>query len=299
MSGSSRAAHVEDPQFGRMDPVKIGARTPLRMFDENMDTKARDRQRRRPIRLTAAAAVPLAVCAALVPFRDSLTSATNALIVVIVVVAFASTGDRAAGLVAALSGGLWFDFFLTSPYLSFTINDPDDVEVAVLLVLVGAAVTEIALWGRREQARASRTAGYLDGMQRVAAIATRGQPSPTALTDVVSDEIVHVLGIDRARFVPVSDLDPRTPRLDHDGEISRAGRRLDVSREGLPSDDEIALEVRRNDAVLGYFMLTASTRVARPTAEQRKVAVLLADQVGADAPAAPTESSVAPRLPRL
>ena len=38
---------------------------------------------------------------------------------------------------------------LTEPYARFTITDPNDIEATVLLVLVGLAVTEIALWGRR------------------------------------------------------------------------------------------------------------------------------------------------------
>jgi hypothetical protein len=37
----------------------------------------------------------------------------------------------------------------------FAINDPADIETAVLLRLVGVAVTEIALWARRQQARAA------------------------------------------------------------------------------------------------------------------------------------------------
>ena len=48
--------------------------------------------------------------------------------------------------------GVWFDFFLTEPYLRLTIADSDDIETTVLLVLIGVAVTEIALWGHRQQA---------------------------------------------------------------------------------------------------------------------------------------------------
>ena len=40
----------------------------------------------------------------------------------------------------------------------------DDVEAAALLVIIGAAVTEVALWGHRQQSRANRRAGYLDGV---------------------------------------------------------------------------------------------------------------------------------------
>ena len=62
-----------------------------------------------------------------------------------------------------MSSGAWCDAFLTDPRGRFTITDPHDIEITALLVLVGVAVTGIALWGRRQQARASRQAGYLDG----------------------------------------------------------------------------------------------------------------------------------------
>ena len=71
-----------------------------------------------------AAVLPLVTCAILAGFRDDVTSATSALILVLWVVAAAASGDRVAGVVAALSGGIWFDFFLTEPYQRFTISRP-------------------------------------------------------------------------------------------------------------------------------------------------------------------------------
>ena len=121
--------------------------------------------RHRSVVIAAAVIAPLLVSAMLAALRENLTATTGALVLVLIVVAVAATGDRLAGIVAALSSGAWFEFFLTEPRGRFTISDPNDVEVTVLLVLVGLAVTEIALWGRRQQARASRRAGYLDGVQ--------------------------------------------------------------------------------------------------------------------------------------
>ena len=43
---------------------------------------------------------------------------------------------------------------------------------------------------------------------------------------------------------------------------------------------EIGLVVRSGGVTCGHYLLTAATRVARPSLEQRRVAVLLADQVG-------------------
>jgi Domain of unknown function (DUF4118) len=244
----------------------------------------------------AAAVVPLVCCLALGVVRGSITNATAALLLVLIVVGFAATGLRSAGLVAAASSGVWFDFFLTEPYQRFTINDRDDIEVMVLLLVVGLAVTELALWGRRQQARASRRAGYLDGVVRIAEIvAARGEPQQV-LIDRIRVQIETVLGVDECSFDPVPVRDPRYAVLGHDGSVTRNGHGLDADRDGLPTDEQTALVVRQGDAVLGQFLLTAASRISRPSVEQRRVAVLLADQVAAAFPGQSERPSPAPAL---
>jgi hypothetical protein len=49
----------------------------------------------------------------------------------------------------------------------------------------------------------------------------------------------------------------------------------------LPTDTEIALVVQNAGVVRGRFLLTSATAVVRPTLEQTRVAVALANQVGA------------------
>ena len=237
--------------------------------------------RHRPALLTGAAAAPLVCCALLAGFRGSLSNATSALVLVLIVVAAAATGDRGAGIVAALSAGVWFDVFLTEPYLRFAIKESTDIEVTVLLVLVGVAVTEIALWGRRQQARASRRAGYLDGVLGTSKIIAVHGSSQESLVHHVAAQIVQVLDIEECWFVPGPGPSPQDVSIDHDGLVNRRGRRVDVERDGLPTDERIGLVVARNDVIHGQFLLTAATRVVRPSVVQLKVAVLLADQVGA------------------
>jgi K+-sensing histidine kinase KdpD len=238
-------------------------------------------ERHRSVLIAAAAIAPLLCCSLLAAFRESITTATDALVLVILVVAAAATGDRLAGIVAALSAGAWFDVFLTEPYLTFAIDDPQDIEVTVLLVLVGVAVTEIALWGRRQQAGASRRAGYLDGVFGTSKIIAVRETAPDALIDHVAQQIVQVLDIDECRFVLGGGPGPQDTSLDHDGHVTRRGHRVNVERDGLPTDDRIGLVVRQGGVVHGQFVLTAATRVVRPSVEQLRVAVLLADQVGA------------------
>jgi K+-sensing histidine kinase KdpD len=61
---------------------------------------------------------------------------------VLVVVALAASGNQAAGIVAAIGAGVWFDVFFTHPYQRLTIAGRSDIETFVLLLTVGVAVTE-------------------------------------------------------------------------------------------------------------------------------------------------------------
>jgi K+-sensing histidine kinase KdpD len=197
------------------------------------------------------------------------------------VVAAAASGDRFAGVLAALSGGVWFDFFLTEPYQRFTIADPDDIEATVLLVLIGVGVTEIALWGHRQQAGAARRSGYLEGVLGAARIVSEGDTPASTLVDVVGRQITEVLGANSCRYIAGPIHDARIALLDHDGVVTRGGHAVDVEKSGLPYNEYVALLVRRGPRVIGHFLVTATTNVTYPSKERRQVAVLLADQVAA------------------
>jgi hypothetical protein len=90
-----------------------------------------------------------------------------------------------------------------------------------------------------------------------------------------------VLDLDSCRFELGATLDPTVPTLNHDGSVTREGRDVDVKRDGLPVDTVMALPVRSGGELRGQFVLTAASHVARPNTRQRRVAVLLADQIAA------------------
>lgn len=236
--------------------------------------------RHRPGIVAAAVVLPLAWCLTAAQFRTSITASTDALVLVVLVVAVAVTGDRIAGLSAAVSGGLWFDYFLTAPFNRFTIDDSNDIEVTVLLVVVGIVVTELGLWGRRQQAQASRRAGYLDGVVVTSKIVA-GQFSLNELGGQVATHLTDLLDVDSCRFVADGSVPSHAPVLDIDGEVRANGKKLDVDRNGLPVLEETILVAQHHGVRYGQFLITAATRVSCPNLEQRRVAVLLADQVGA------------------
>jgi GAF domain-containing protein len=147
--------------------------------------------------------------------------------------------------------------------------------------LIGLGVTEIALWGHRQQARAARRSGYLDGVLGAAKVVSDGDTPASALVEVVARQITDVLGADDCDFVEGPVHDARIAVLDHNGVVTRGDHTEDVDRQGLPSDEYVAVPVRRGSRVVGHFLVTASAHVAHPSREQRRVAMLLADQVAA------------------
>lgn len=151
------------------------------------------------VALLAAVLAPLATAAVLVPFRTSVANTDAALVLVVVIVAVAANGHRLAGLLAAASAAVWFDFFLTRPYEHFTITSRDDIETTVLLLLVGAAVTELAVRGRRQQRIAVTDEIYLAAIGEITDLVASRQPTRTVV-DRVTDRLVELLGLRGCRF---------------------------------------------------------------------------------------------------
>ena len=94
---------------------------------------------------------PLVLCAALVPVRDSFATTAAALVLVALIAAIAILGNRPAGVVAAASSSIWFDFFLTRPYERLAISHRDDLETTISLFVVGIIVTELAARSRHHR----------------------------------------------------------------------------------------------------------------------------------------------------
>ena len=83
---------------------------------------------------------------------------------------------------------------------------------------------------------------------------------------------------------------PGGPILQRDGSVTQGSATLDVDRSGLPVDRSVLLPVHGGGtgggrAPRGFFELTSASHVTRPTADQRRVAALLADQVAGLPPA--------------
>ncbi len=229
------------------------------------------------VALVAAVLAPLAVAAVLVPFRTTLSSANAALVLVVVVVAVASNGHRLAGALAAVSAAVWFDFFLTPPYERFTITRAADITTAVLLLMVGLAVSQLAARARRLRVVTITSAEYLTQIQQTAQLVQSGAEAK-AVVDQVREQLTRVLGLRGCRF-EYGNLLGHHPRLAQDGSVTIGQTPWDVERDGMPTGD-IELRVADGRRYYGRFVLQPDPQTA-PSLQARLVAVTLADQTAA------------------
>ncbi|HSR84487.1 MAG TPA: DUF4118 domain-containing protein [Streptosporangiaceae bacterium] len=222
---------------------------------------------------------PLVLAAILVPFRADIANTDVALGMILLVVAVAAAGSRLAGYVAALSAATWFDFFLTLPYERFTINRATDIETTVLVLVIGIAVTEIAVWGRRQHAAASRRAGYLDGINDAARAVATGA-APATFTDRMAESLTQLLNLRSCQFQYGIAGIGQPARLRTDGTVVFEAQTYNLRDVSLPEDTDIELLVESGGRLQGRFLMRPEPGTPL-TREQLLVAVALADQAGA------------------
>ncbi len=228
------------------------------------------------IALVLGVVLPCALAATLAQFRSDFANTDAALVLVAVVVLIAANGHRIAGVLAAVSAAVWFDFFLTKPYERLAIKDRVDVETTVLLVAVGAAVTELAVRGRRQRVLAQTDASYLDAIASTAALINSSASLP-AVANHVSSQLTSLLGLRGCRFE--SGRYGGLPRLDDDGQIRTAGVEWDLDQFGMP-DTEVELLSRCEGVAFGRFVLRPTPGVTPPLLA-RRISSMLATQVAA------------------
>jgi Domain of unknown function (DUF4118) len=223
-----------------------------------------------------AVVAPLVAALILIPFRDHLANAAAALVLVAVVVAVASLGSRLAGYLAAVSATIWFDFFLTQPYERLAITHRHDIETAVGLLVVGIAVTEIAVRSRQHREEATVAIDYVTKIYDVSALAA-GSSNPGQVVEKVRSELVALLNLRDCRFEEVPPAG-RGPQLDASGEVVNAGLRWPVDDVGLPGP-ALEVAVRHGGRSYGRFVMTPTP--GDPVDHQSlRVAVLLCNEIG-------------------
>ena len=114
----------------------------------------------------------------------------------------------------------------TSNVNSFTIASRDDVETAVLLVVVGLVVGELVVRARRSEERAAESRAEVVHVRRLSELAAGGE-SRGRLIGIVQGELVSLLPVRECKFehgASAHDL----PEITHKGVLARHGARQPV-----------------------------------------------------------------------
>ncbi|CAN5567732.1 hypothetical protein BH10ACT1_BH10ACT1_25270 [soil metagenome] len=97
----------------------------------------------RPLGAAVGAAMTVAATLAVLPLRDSVSTATPALVLVVPGVVAAVLGGRIAAGVVALASALAFGFFFLPPFGEWKILDAEDVTAIVVFAIVALAMGEL------------------------------------------------------------------------------------------------------------------------------------------------------------
>ncbi len=225
----------------------------------------------------------IAVGVLLVPLRGDIDTSNLALILVVVVVVAAIVGNRLAAAFAAVVATMAFDFFLVRPYLSMRIDSHDDIETALILLVVGLLVGEVAERARRFRRLEQRSAAAIAAVHGVAEDVAHGVPLPELARNVILElEALLRLHDCWLEFRPFSW---PLPRLERAGAIAAPEHRFFAHGYALPADGlELPVLVRGDE--VARLVLLGDPEVA-VSVEERIIAVALADQLGAAIAMAP------------
>jgi K+-sensing histidine kinase KdpD len=221
----------------------------------------------------AAFVLPLAIAVVLFPFHRSMPNTEAALIVVLVVLGVAVFADHLSGVLAAVSAGLLFDFFLTSPYEHLSITRRQDIETTVLLFVVGLVVTALMARARRNRRLASEQSSYLAELCLVSRMMAEGAEPRLAIAHV-EGFLADVLGLQACQYDP-SPPTGKAAIVHRDGSVVLAGRHWP----NLPGR-VVDLPVEYGSQSYGRFALTPTPGHVVPL-ERRLVAAAVASDVGA------------------
>lgn len=226
------------------------------------------------------------VAVAWIPLRQSQSSVEVALVLVAWMSLAGASRRRAAVVGAAAGAAVGFTYFDTRPYDHWTIARGPDLATAVTLVVVGILTAELAVrLGRSRHNEAAATV-QLARVRDAAALLAHGE-EPVVLIGAVAEELAEAAGVAECWF-STEPLPPGTPVVSRDGDVVLGGAHL------------LAVPVWALGSVVGHFLLRPPPDNAPPAARLR-VAVTLADQVGAalaaQAPLPPLPPGTGPDAP--
>jgi predicted nucleic acid-binding protein len=227
----------------------------------------------------SALVLPLGIAAACIPLRAHVAAADVALLLAVVILVAATLGGRITGAVAALDAAVAFDLFFTKPYYSLRINRAEDLETALLMLIVGVAIGEIVTRGRRDRHAAHVSRSNLERVSRFTELAAGGE-RPGRLIRVARRELIELLALDDAEFERPPFFDA-LPRLNHSG-LSIPPTLATDGHAAARRASQIELPIWAEGLEVGRFVLTLTDEATglEFAPQARTSALALADQLG-------------------
>ena len=240
-----------------------------------IDPAARNR-----IGLAIALAGPVALCAILLPLRQSFVGSSLPLVLVLPLVIAAILGGRPGGVIAAVMTVAAFDFFFTRPFYSLAIHGQDDVITTLVLLVVGLVVAELVVRTRRSERVAAERAARVESMRRVAGMGSANE-RPGWLITAAGEELLTTLGADEIVYRAGAP-DGGFPVLGH-GRITVPSGAPPLVEPDWAEGWTLALPVDSFGRPIGHFQVHFSDRNAPLglSSDARIHAIALADTLGA------------------
>ena len=214
----------------------------------------------------AGLAASVLVGVALRPVRSSVDLESVVIVYVIIVALCAIVGGRLAGISAALSAALAYNFFFTTPYETMRIDSWGQVTTVVLLFVAGLLASLSGRAGRRARVESREEAAALRMLTAVNLAAARGG---RAADKVAAEGLRELLG---ARAVRVVRAEPGGDRV-----VAEAGEpngNLDLASL-IHLDEEGRIPAGHRRAVGGVFVLPVEGAVVDMVQDGQRVGSLL------------------------
>lgn len=161
---------------------------------------------RAPFAAAFGATVVAVVTAVLVPFRNDVTSATPALLLVVPCVLAAVVGGRAAAIVVAAVAAAAFNFVFLEPFGTFKVDSVDDAIAFVVFGLVSFIVATLVAREAQRRRAAIQRAAEIEALWR-ANEAMRSEQSRLA----AEKQALEAVDLQRAALLRSVSHDLRTP----------------------------------------------------------------------------------------
>jgi K+-sensing histidine kinase KdpD len=223
------------------------------------------------------------------PFRGTIGLENVVIMYLLVVVAAAAIGGRAAGIVAAVSAALAYDFFLTSPYHTLAIDSLAQVITVVLLLATGVVVSIGGRVRRRSAAAAEAHAEAIRLLHQLTQAGAAGGPvdrvAAEGLRELLGARRVSVLHRSPAGFAVTVDIgETHAPldlealtHLDREGRIPSGHHRVLDGFMVLPLEG-VAIDLVARQQPVGYLVVIPGHDVAADRTTRLAVAAM-ANQV--------------------